>query len=115
MLYIDKYRSKISRKDTYIMNYESYMTMTAKLTPMSETIDPDTGVRKKGTKRDIKCFIYGKTKMYRNANGEATVSEQTAITMEQIHVGDLINGREVKSVQQYNEFDGTGTFYEVLL
>lgn len=97
------------------MNYESYMTMIAELTPMSETIDPDTGVRKKGTKRNIKCFIYGDTKMYRNEHGEGTVSNQTVLTMEDIHIGDLINRREVKSVQPYSEFDGTGTFYEVLL
>lgn len=97
------------------MNYESYMTMTAEYTPMTTTLDRTTGVRTKGTPRNIKCFIFGKTKMYRNAAGEATVSEQTCITMENINIGDLINGREVKSVQQYNEFDGTGTFYEVLL
>ena len=97
------------------MNYKNYMTMTATHTPMSETIDPDTGVRTKGEPVSIKCFIYGKTKMYRNANGESTVSNQTVLTMSEIKVGDLINGREVKEVQQYNEFDGTGTFYEVLL
>lgn len=97
------------------MNYSSYMTMNATLTPMSTTLDPDTGVRTKGQPRNIKCYKYGKTKLYRNASGEATVSEQTLLTMEEIRNGDLIDGREVKSVQQYNEFDGSPTFYEVLL
>ena len=97
------------------MNYQSYMTMTAEYTPMSTEIDRTTGVRVNGTPRDIKCFIFGKTTMYRNAAGEATVSEQTCITMEAVAVGDLINGREIKAVQLYNEFNGTDTFYEALL
>lgn len=97
------------------MNYENYMTMKAQHTPMSETIDPDTGVRTKGTQHEIDCFIYGKVKMFRNNQGEATVSTQTVLTMEDVKVGDIINGNEVKEVQQYNEFDGTNTFKEVLL
>ena len=97
------------------MNYNSYMTMTAQHIPMSTNLDQDTGVRTKGTPHNIKCFIYGKGKLYRNETGEMTISEQTVLTTEEIHVGDLVNGREVKSVQLYNEFDGSATFYEVFL
>ena len=97
------------------MNYNTYMTMKATYIPMTETLDPDTGVRKKGQQTEIACFIYGKHKLVRNTTGEATVSEQTVLTMTPVKVGDIINGHEVMSVQQYNEFDGTGTYYEALL
>ena len=97
------------------MNYKKYMTMKATYTPMSDTIDPDTGVRTKGKDEEIKCFIHGKMKMYRNANGEAVVSDQTVLTMHTVNVGDIINGREVKNVQLYNDFDGSPTFYEAYL
>lgn len=97
------------------MNYNSYMTMTATHISMTETLDPDTGVRQKGGQTTIECFISGRHTLIRNTTGEATVSEQTVLTMAPVKVGDIINGHEVISVQQYNELDGTGTYYEALL
>lgn len=97
------------------MNFDRRLTMTATYTPMSADIDRTTGVRRKGTPRDIKCFIFGQVKMYRNDAGEATVSDQTCITQEKVEVGDLINGREVKAVLICNWLNGDEAVREALL
>lgn len=93
-----------------------YTKETAELTPMSENIDPDTGVRIKGTKRNIKGFFSGRTKMFRNELQEGTVSDQIFVTEELINIGDLINGREVKAVRPVKQlYTDTIIYYEVLL
>lgn len=64
---------------------------------------------------NIKCFRYGDTRNIRGAFEHASFSEQTYLLVQEVFVGDKIDGQVVASVFLVPDFDGSSQLYEVHL
>lgn len=76
--------------------------------------DPDTRMDSYNGAKTIKVFRHGRLARIHSGQGDTNISMQTYITVDDIKLGDKINGQVVQSVEPIPEFDGTGDLFEVV-
>lgn len=84
------------------MNMQKYMTFTSQWQKLKE-VDEDTQMADYEEPVDIKTFIYGKNVFIRENESHTTVSAKCYLTLENVSVGDLLDGQVIKSVSSYPE------------
>lgn len=87
------------------MNIRRYLKMTATLEVMTGK-DTDTRNCTYAPPVTIPCFIYGKRKRIATSAGSTIISTQTYITVDDVKVGDKLDGQVVQEVNLVNWFDG---------
>lgn len=96
------------------MYMEKYMTFEA-VWEKQIGIDEDTRMPSFAPAETIKCFEYGKNVFLREDNSSTMVSAKAYLTLENVELGDKIDGQVVKSVNNYPEnWDANKQLFEVL-
>jgi len=94
------------------MIYKDYMLYPVTLERMTGK-DPDTRMDSYGAPEVIKVFRHGGLARIHTGQGDTTVSMQKYSTVDDIKIGDKINGQVVQSVEIVPEFDGSEPLFEV--
>jgi hypothetical protein len=76
--------------------------------------DPDTRIESYGATINIKVYRYGSMRFIRDSQSGTQVSAQKYITVDEVKLGDKLNGQVVKQVDPIPDFSGGCSVCEVL-